>query len=64
MKTRQAIVGDVDVTDFAFDARPDDMWISLERHVDEGFGYVEKLARMLSEEGSFALSRTLVRLKA
>ena len=58
MKTRRAIVGDMDVTDPAFDIRLDDLWISLERHMDEEFGHVERLERMLSEEESFALSRT------
>lgn len=53
MKIRRAIVGDMDVTDSEFDSRIDNLWISLERHMEE------KLERVLSEEDSFALSRTL-----
>jgi len=39
------------------------MWISLKRHMDNEVRYMEKLERVLSEEDSFALSRTLGHLK-
>jgi hypothetical protein len=56
-------VRDMDVKDSTFDARLDDLWISLERHMDEEVGCMEKLKRVLSEEDSFVLSRTLGHLK-
>jgi hypothetical protein len=53
----------MDVKDYTVDARLDDLWISIERHMDEKVGYMEKLKRVLSEEDSFVLLRTLGHLK-